>query len=222
MGSGVMPFDDALSLNTIGLRKSDFVRPAFGMADLVLLIGYDTIEFEPVFWNVGKKKVIVYLGRTQVDPAPGFAPDLQVIGDLRRTLRELTEKPLRKESWAAGIRADLEKYMSDLPEDGAPVKPQLIVKAMRNVLGREDIAVSDVGMHLLWMARRFPVFKENTLLVSNGLIPMGFGVPAAIASKMCTPESVCGAIVRQLLLLTSNELNTPSVISIRIVYSRSN
>ena len=76
------------------------------------------------------------------------------------------------------------------------MKPQLIVKAIRESLGKEDICVSDVGAHLLWLARLYPVYKENTLLLTNGLIPMGISVPAAVGAKLTNPHkkvvAVCG------------------------------
>ena len=82
-------------------------------------------------------------------------------------------------------------------------------RAIRNALGREDVAVSDVGAHLLWMAQRYPVYKENTLLLSNGLIPMGVGVPWAIAAKLACPErKVVASVGDGSFAMTSMELMT--------------
>ena len=55
-------------------------------------------------------------------------------------------------------------------------------------LGREDILISDVGLHKLWIGRMFPAYEPNTVLIANGLAGMGFALPAAIAAKLVHPE----------------------------------
>ena len=46
------------------------------------------------------------------------------------------------------------------------------------------------------MARTFPAYEPNTVLISNGFAAMGFALPAAIAAKLAHPErrvvAVCG------------------------------
>ncbi|HXZ23382.1 MAG TPA: acetolactate synthase large subunit, partial [Methanomassiliicoccales archaeon] len=195
-GAGILPYDDPLSLNTVGLRASDTVRGAFFEADLVVLVGYDLPEFSPNYWNVGKQKEVVVIDSVPAETVPNFEPSLQVIGDLRGTLVRLTSGAIPRPNWIAPFKEDLKECIQKCPLDGSPVKPQLAVKAIREVLGRGDICTSDVGAHLIWLAKRYPVFEPNTLLLSNGLIPMGVGVPSAIGAKLVHPEkkvvAVCG------------------------------
>ena len=56
------------------------------------------------------------------------------------------------------------------------------------MMGREDVLVSDVGTHKLWVARTFPAYEPNTVLISNGFAAMGFSLPAAIAAKLVHPD----------------------------------
>jgi acetolactate synthase-1/2/3 large subunit len=56
------------------------------------------------------------------------------------------------------------------------------------VLGRQDILISDVGLHKLWIGRMFPAHEPNTVLIANGLAGMGFAIPAAIAAKLVYPD----------------------------------
>lgn len=194
--AGILPYDDPLSLNTIGLRAKDIVRAGFEEADLVLLVGYDLPEFAPMFWNIGEPKRIVVVDATPVPSVPRFEPDAQLLGDVRSILTRLTWNATAKEDWASSHKERLEDCIDGCPSDGSPAKPQLVVKAIREALGKEDICTVDVGAHLIWMAKMYPVYKENTLLMSNGLIPMGIGVPSAIGAKLACPErkvvSVCG------------------------------
>jgi len=149
-----------------------------------------------VFWNIGDPKRIVVIDSEPVPSVPNFEPEVQLIGSIRSILTRLSGKAPQRENWATSHRVKLEECIEGCPQDGLPVKPQLIVKAIREALEREDIATVDVGAHLIWMARLYPVYRENTLLMSNGLIPMGIGVPAAIGAKLAHPErkvvSVCG------------------------------
>ena len=195
-GSGIMPYDDDLSLNTVGLRTKDTVRQLFEEMDTVVLIGYDLPEFLPVFWNIGGSKQIVVIDPAPTDAVPHLDVDVQLVGQIGEVLSKLTTGAARKANWAAGHRESLDQCLNGCPPDTTPVRPQLAVKAIRGALGREDICACDVGAHLIWMAKMYPVYKENTLLLSNGLIPMGIGVPTAIGAKLVQPErkvvAVCG------------------------------
>jgi acetolactate synthase-1/2/3 large subunit len=209
MGTGAVPFDNPLSLHTVGLRKHDFMRRAFQHADLVILIGYDVLEFQPVFWNIGTEKRIAHVGPLPVELAQGFYPDLQVVGDLQITLSSLSSHATRRKNWTIDLRKELHSRMDELPPDEGLIKPQLAVRKIRDSLDREDIAICDVGAHLLWMMKLYPVYKENTLIASNGLIPMGLALPGAIATKLVHPErkvvAVCGDGG---FMMTSCELET--------------
>ncbi|HEY2770469.1 MAG TPA: thiamine pyrophosphate-dependent enzyme, partial [Solirubrobacteraceae bacterium] len=52
----------------------------------------------------------------------------------------------------------------------------------------DDLLVSDVGMHKLWIGRMFPAHEPGTVLIANGLAGMGFALPTAIAAKLVYPE----------------------------------
>ncbi|MDW5562940.1 MAG: acetolactate synthase large subunit [Methanomassiliicoccus sp.] len=219
LGTGSVPFDHPLSLGTVGLRRADLVRRAFEASDLVLLVGFDIVEFEPLYWNFGTAKKVAYMAAAPCNRVPGFQPDLQVIGDVRPMLSALSEIGAAGQNWTADLKIELKEMLATVPNPGRGVKPQAIVRAIRSALGKEDVAVSDVGAHLLWMAQRYPVYKENTLLMSNALIPMGVGVPWAIAAKLVNPERKIVASVGDgsfamtgMELLTAKEQGTPLVV----------
>lgn len=209
LGAGTLPFDHPLSLGTVGLRRADMMRSAFEASDLILLVGFDLMEFEPMYWNFGTPKRIIYLGEVPADEVPGFSPDLQLVGDLEGSLRSLAIGQVMAPRWTSDLQQRLRDTINTVPRQGKGVKPQAIVRAVRDSLGRDDIAISDVGAHLLWMAQRYPVFKENTLLMSNGLIPMGVGVPWAIAAKLEHPErKVVASVGDGSLAMSGMELET--------------
>lgn len=217
-GAGIMPYDDPLSLNTVGLRGKDHVRRLFEEMDLVLLVGYDLPEFMPSYWNIGAPKRIVSIDQAPTDAVPHLEIDVQLLGRMPDVLGRLAADGVRRDNWAQGHREDLDSCLEGCPADEGLVKPQLAVKAVRRALGREDICTSDVGAHLIWLAKMYPVYKENTLLLTNGLIPMGIGLPSAIGAKLARPErkvvAVCGDGG---FLMTAAELETARRLGLGLV-----
>src|SRR2546429_4875663 len=73
-------------------------------------------------------------------------------------------------------------------DDHFPAQPPRALWEIRQALGREDMLISDVGLHKLWIARMFPAHEPNTVMIANGLAGMGIAVPTAIAAKLVRPE----------------------------------
>ena len=143
------------------------------------------------------------------ETAPGFVPDLQVLGSVRKVLTSLSSDPDPRKAWTAGMKDGLVTMLNEASEETGESSPRTSYGPSGRSLGREDIAVSDVGAHLIWMAQRYPVYKENTMLLSNGLIPMGVGIPWAIAAKLTFPErKVVASVGDGSFLMTSMELET--------------
>ena len=174
-GAGVVPGDADQSLNTIGVRASDNAREFYERADLVLLAGYDMIEFQPQFWNIGAEKEVIYFGQGPIGHSEHLEPDVQVIGSLKRIFQMLAENAHMKQLWGEEVRDRTRALIEEQLPEGQGAKPQNAIRTIRTSLGREDIVVSDVGAHLIWLAKYYPVFRENTLLLDNGLISMGVG-----------------------------------------------
>ncbi|EDZ96285.1 MULTISPECIES: acetolactate synthase large subunit [Limnospira] len=192
MGKGAIPYTHPLSLWTTGLQLRDFISCAFDKADLVIAIGYDLIEYSPKKWNPKGTIPIIHVGANAAEIDSSYIPIAEIVGDISDSLHEIlrrsdrTGKPdpygvkLRSE-----IRQDYERYAND---DGFPIKPQKIIYDLRQVMGPEDIVISDVGAHKMWMARHYHCDRPNTCLISNGFAAMGIAIPGAIAAKFVNPE----------------------------------
>ena len=68
------------------------------------------------------------------------------------------------------------------------MKPQRILWELRDILAPDDLLISDVGAHKLWLGRFFRTMKPNTVIISNGLSAMGIALPGGIAAKLSNPE----------------------------------
>src|SRR5262245_19443094 len=92
---------------------------------------------------------------------------------------------------------------------GFPIKPQKIVWDLREVLRPQDIAISDVGAHKMWMSRMYPAERPNTCIISNGFAAMGIAVPGAIAAKLAYPNSKVVAVTGDAgFMMNSQEIET--------------
>ena len=80
---------------------------------------------------------------------------------------------------------------------------------LRQVLNPEDIVISDVGAHKMWMARMYQEEYPNTCIISNGFASMGIAVPGAIAAKLHYPERTVVAVTGDAgFMMNSQELET--------------
>src|SRR5262249_14261432 len=191
MAKGSMPDDDDLCLLTAGLQARDYVSCGFEKADVIIAVGYDPVEYAPKFWNPERKKQIVHIDFTAAEGDTFFPPACEGVADVREALALLNDL-LKGEKDPAPYRAlrrvILEQLEEGAADDSFPLKPQRILKDLRGALGRRDIVISDVGTHKLWVARTFPAYEPNTVLISNGYAAMGIALPAAIAARLVHPE----------------------------------
>ena len=87
--------------------------------------------------------------------------------------------------------------------------PQRIIADLESVLRPDDLVISDVGAHKLWVAKRFRARVPNTVIISNGFAAMGIGLPGAIAAKLARPaQRVVTVTGDGALLMNIQELET--------------
>ncbi len=224
MGKGAAGYDYPYNLFTVGMQARDYVTCAFEEADLVIAIGYDIVEYSPRHWNPSGDKKIIHIDFEQAEVDYWYNPTVEVVGDLANTLWELNERIDDSIEPGGGEFAlkHREMIMKDLHEhdndDAFPLKPQKIIHDIRAVLGRDDILVSDVGAHKVWIARMYPVHEPNTCIISNGFASMGIGLPGGIAAKLAYPERKVltvsgdgGFMMNVQELETAVRLGTPTV-----------
>jgi acetolactate synthase-1/2/3 large subunit len=204
MGKGAISSRDNLYLGTIGLQTRDLVNCAFEKSDLVITVGYDFVEYAPKLWNDRRKgeRIIVHIDSSYSETDVYYPTALELVGNIRETLELLVTEARRSDatsrrntkkdcSYGLKLRSliseEFSKYSTD---DSYPLKPQRIIHEIRKVLsdGR-DILVSDVGMHKLWIARLYPTYFPNTVIISNGFASMGISLPGAIAAKLAKPKA---------------------------------
>ncbi len=213
MGKGVIPYTHPLALWSVGLQQRDFIACAFEKSDLVIAVGYDLIEYSPKKWNPQGNIPIIHIGQAPAEIDSSYIPLIEVVGDIGDSLLELIKrgdrafKPNPENAYLRStIREEYEFYAED---EGFPVKPQKIIYDLRQVMGPEDIVISDVGAHKMWMARHYHCDTPNTCLISNGFAAMGIAIPGAVAAKLVHPNRKVVAVTGDGgFMMNSQELET--------------
>jgi acetolactate synthase-1/2/3 large subunit len=223
MGKGVLDASDPHFLFTAGLARQDYPQGLLGRADLVVSVGYDMIEWPPSAWNPDGRQRIVCIDTVPPEIDADFVPEVELIGDLSRILFQLAGLLQGKHVASPETRPyrrALRTVLDAGTDDDFPIKPQRVLRDLREVLAPDDVLVSDVGVHKLWVARFWEAREPNTVLISNGFAAMGFGLPAAIAAALARrgrAKVVCisgdgGFLMNVQELETARRLGLPFVV----------
>jgi len=212
-GKGVFADDHPHALGAVGFMGHDYVNFGFDEADVIVSVGYELQEFDPVRINPEGDKRIIHVSRLPAEVDVHYDVEVGVQADISRTLDALASATTRRFQLGASgekIRRLLADELALGAADGTfPLKPQRVVADTRAALGRSDIVLADTGAVKMWMARLFPTYEPNTCLLSNGLSTMAFALPGAIGAKLAMPDCrVLAAVGDGAFLMNSQEIET--------------
>jgi acetolactate synthase-1/2/3 large subunit len=199
MGKGGISAESRSCIGTLGLAEDRQITDVFSKADLIIALGYDLVEYAPKNWNPHLDKKIIHIDFTTSEVDLHYVPEVEIISDIRETLELLqgvisTNKTC--EFLVSARRDFVEGFEREGTVDSWPPRPPRIIYGIRKVLGPDDILISDVGSCKFWAAKFYPVYRNNTFILSNGFASMGFAFPSAIVAKLIYPErnvvALCG------------------------------
>jgi acetolactate synthase-1/2/3 large subunit len=210
MAKGVMPASHRLFLGTTGLQAKDYNFCGFKQADLIVCVGYDMVEYHPYLWRRDSHALLhIHSAPAEVDEH--YIVNGGIVGDIGASLEALGESCCRHKERVSGTprRNMLNEIEDRAAGSGFPVRPQRIISDLRRVLDPEDIVISDVGAHKMWLARLYQAECPNTCIISNGFAAMGIAVPGAVAAAMVRPDRRIVAVTGDAgFMLNSQELET--------------
>jgi acetolactate synthase-1/2/3 large subunit len=223
MAKGVISDKSERHLQTIGIKEADHALIALREADLVIAIGYDLVEYSPKNWNRNLDKKIIHIDFTPSEVETYYPPNIEIAADIGYTvdaiLLELNKEKVKLEKQEKiktnntqnsidipyfeipdlfrKIKKQITERIEKFKDDFAyPIKPTKLVIDVRNILDDNDIVISDVGVHKLWIAKTYNTYIPNTCLITNGFCSMGFALPGGIAAQLVRPNQkivvMCG------------------------------
>lgn len=200
MAKGVLPPDHEAHLYSVGQSEEDWIDLALQAADLILLVGFDAVEYPPVALGGDTEVCVIDTDPPRADT--GLAIAAEAVGDLGHSLTDIRVR-LKGQRWPAvpsfdaardGMRLAMERRLTQ--DDTGPIAPTDICRVVTQALRPEDTVLSGVGMHKLWIARHVQPSRAGQLIVPNGLAGMGLALPGAVAAARLQDKgrvlAICG------------------------------
>jgi acetolactate synthase-1/2/3 large subunit len=212
-GKGVFPDDHPQALGAVGFMRHDYVNFGFDQADVIIAVGYELQEFDPIRINPKGDRRIIHMHRFPAEVDAHYDVSVGLHANISRSLDALADAVDRHfENKLTGIPIQsllADELAAGHADDRFPLAPARIVADTRAALDREDIVLVDTGALKMWMARLYPTYEPNTCLISNGLSTMSWTVPGAIGAKIARPDrKVLVATGDGAFLMNSQEIET--------------
>ena len=189
MAKGMIDEDHPLSLGCIERACRQVQRKLLRSADLIVGLGYDTIEVEYEAW-IGDVPLL------QIDIEPvDVAPSVKLVHqvDRRSRRRRWRGSPRCRQPPIRGRTDDARRASPRLPGGAAAGERNTFtahaaIDAVRRALPRDGLLSFDVGAHTHQIASQWTAHAPKTFHITNGWSSMGFGLPGAIAAKLARPD----------------------------------
>jgi acetolactate synthase-1/2/3 large subunit len=179
---------------------------------VVIAVGVDLVEYSPKNWNQDLDKKIIHIDFTPSEVYTYYRPIVEIVSDIESAINAILEELEQQKKMEPELdilpRKEIpeifKKIIKEVDERrdffkddmSFPIKPEKLVIDVRNALGENDIVLSDVGAHKLWISKIYKTYQPNTCIIPNGFCSMGFAFPGAIAAKIVHPErnvvAMCG------------------------------
>lgn len=194
MAKGVVPEDSPMFAGVLDMACNQVVWDFLGSADLIVAAGFDPVELiKP--WRLTTPVL-------HVDTTPNtdqiYAASTEVVGDIAAGLDLLADGWTGEPRWTEREVKEQRSRLRDAYYDGrveGRLNPTDVVDVVAGRLAGTAIVTSDVGSHKLLVGQGWPATRPRSVLMTNGLSAMGFGVPAAIAAKLLRPDRPVAALV---------------------------
>jgi acetolactate synthase-1/2/3 large subunit len=207
MGKGAVDEEHELSIGVVGsfmgvnsLTRS--ARPLIAGADVVLLVGTRTNENGTDAWRLlPRDATYLHLDLDAGEVGRNYDA-VRLVGDARAGLEDLTERlrvldsPRRRErrpavvaEIAAARERDRLAARVVTASEQAPLRPELVVTTLAELLDPDAIMVADASYATIWAAAFMPSRRPGQRFLSpRGLAGLGWGLPMALGAQVAHPQ----------------------------------
>ena len=187
MAKGMIDEDHPLSIGVIERSCRQIQRKLLRSADLIVGLGYDTVEVEYEAWIADVPLLQVDIEKADVASSVNIAHE--VTGDLDVSLAKLAALPAAANAWTPAALAEHRRaFHAALRPATNTFSAHAAIDAVRRALPREGLLSFDVGAHTHQIASQWTAHAPKTFHITNGWSSMGFGLPGAIAAKLARPD----------------------------------
>ena len=187
--------------------------------------GYDPIEFEPGFWNRGKKRNLIHIDVISPDIDNDYRPQVELIGNIGATVGALSDHvnaggPAGSAELLREVAIERTAFAEKAAAlNGMPIHPIRLVHELQTLLSDDMTLCLDMGSFHIWLARYLYSFRARQILMTNGQQTLGVGLPWAIAASLVRPsEKVISVSGDGGFLFSAMELETAVRLKCNLVH----
>ena len=183
-GLGSFPENDPLSVGMLGMHGTWYANMAVQNTDLLIAVGArfdDRVTGKIEAWAPHAR--IIHI---DIDPAcisKNVPVDCPILGDVSKVLEQL--EPLVEPGDYSAWRSQIDAWKQECPMDfqrDDHLRPQEIIRALRDKTEGQAVVVTDVGQNQMWGAQFYSYVHPRSHITSGGLGTMGFSLPAAMGA----------------------------------------
>jgi acetolactate synthase-1/2/3 large subunit len=203
-GKGAFPENHMLSLGVFGLAGSPLAEQYILSEDpdLLLVVGTSLGEASTCNWDarLGTSRTMIQIDIDPCEIGKNYPADIGIVGDARSALRELGYQVERDLQWLerpeAGGLTWFKSFKAATPArispermdaEDVPLKPQRVMKEMREALPADAALFVDIGTCMSWAIHYYPVYKPGTFFINMGFASMGHAVASCIGGQLARP-----------------------------------
>jgi acetolactate synthase-1/2/3 large subunit len=218
MAKGMLPENHPCYAGVLFHALSDHVALTYRDADCVIGIGYDPVEFNYEEWMPDVP--LVHLDTSPADIDKGYHLACDVVGDLRQSLGYLAKMAQVETAWDLdAVAKNREMMFESLKPRPGSFGPRAALAVLREMMPQDGIMTCDVGAHTHLIGQQWLTPAPGLQIMTNGWSSMGFGVPAAIAAKLCLPERTVACVSGDGgFLMMAGEMITARRLGLNVVF----
>jgi acetolactate synthase-1/2/3 large subunit len=217
MAKGTLPEDHPYFAGVLDMAGHRVLWELLAGADLILAAGFDPVELISP-WSV--RTPVLHLDTTP-NTDQVYASAHELVGHVGALLRWLTAQWPGEPRWTESeVAAHRDRLRAAWRAGWTPgrLNPSDVVTIAREAAPPDAIVTTDVGSHKIMAGQVWRAAAPRSVLITNGLSAMGFGVPAAIAARLCWPERPVIALVGDGgFAMTATELRIAAALGLPVV-----
>lgn len=201
---GIFPEDHPLSLGCLSIRGSKAANTYLrSNIDVLLVVGTDLSEMTSHGWDskLQPSKALIQIDIDPTEIGKNYPVQIGLVADAMQALHSLNS---HLDEYPPKARRDIESFKKDKKyfdenisySDHIPIKPQRLMRELRNSLPRNTMIFGDMGNTYSWILRYFQSYPEGKNFLPSGLACMGSSVAACIGGKLGNKEvpavCICG------------------------------
>ncbi|HBF6578995.1 TPA: biosynthetic-type acetolactate synthase large subunit [Clostridioides difficile] len=186
MGLGNIDRKNELSLGMVGMHGSRESNLALSNSDLVIAIGArfsDRVISKSS--EFAKNAKIIHIDIDPSEISKNIESNVSLVGDVKLVLSLLIERVESKNN--SNWKEEIKTFRKSEGVQTYEFHPQNILKKINEkyeTLKKPTVVVTDVGQHQMWSAKYWNFKGNKSFITSAGLGTMGFGLGAAIGTKV--------------------------------------